>query len=83
MKNRTTELNILVVSILQIDNDAAAHAPTTFGELMKSFDIIARILQMLLGTSPPDSSYMRPGSRKPQTNKADHVSNQIQSMNYH
>jgi hypothetical protein len=62
MKNGTTELNILVVIILQIDNDAAAHAPTTFGELIKSFDSSPRILQMLQRTSPPDSSHMRPGS---------------------
>jgi hypothetical protein len=50
-KYRTTELKALPVIRWYMDDDAATRAPTTFGELMESYDIIPGLSQMPQGTS--------------------------------
>jgi len=67
-KYGTPEFRLPAVVQPQTDNDAAAPAPTTFGEPMECLDIVAGISQMLQGTSRPGSSHMRLGSAKPQSN---------------
>jgi len=61
----STELRVLEVVKLKIDDGAAAHAPTTFGERMECLDIVPGILQMPRVASQPGSSQMRLDSRKP------------------
>jgi len=62
----TTDSRFLEVVNLQMDDVAAAPAPTTVGEHMECIDIIPGILQMPQETSQPGSSCRRLGSRKPQ-----------------
>jgi hypothetical protein len=66
-KYGTTELRVLAVVEPQTMDDAPAPPPATFGELMKSFDIVPGISQRPQGTSRPGSSHMRLGSVKPQS----------------
>ena len=63
-----SELRVLAVIQPQTDDDIAAPAPRTFGDLMECLYIVPRILQMLQGTSPPGSSHIRLGSSKPLLN---------------
>ena len=65
----TTELKVPAVVKSHSDKDAANPAPSTFGELMESLDIIPGISQMPHGTSRPGSSHLRLGSGRPQSNK--------------
>ena len=67
-KYGTTELKVPAVVKPHTDNNAAIPAPSTFGELMESVDIIPGISQMPQGTSRPGSSHMRLGSGRPQLN---------------
>jgi len=67
-KYGTPELRVSAVVYTQMAHDAAAHAPTTFGELLDCLEIVPRISQIPQGTSPPGSSHMRLGSVKPQSN---------------
>jgi len=60
----TFELSVPAVVKPQMDQDVAAPAPTTFGELMECVDIVPGISQMLQGTSRPGSSHMWLGSGK-------------------
>jgi hypothetical protein len=64
----TTELKVRAVVKSHPDKDAAHPAPSSFGELMKSLDIIPEILQMPHGTSRPGSRHLRLGSGRPQSN---------------
>ena len=64
----TSELRIPTVVQPQTDDDTAAPAPMTFGELMESLDIVPGILQMAQETSRPGSGHMRLGSLKLQSN---------------
>jgi len=66
-KYGTSELMVQAVVQLQTDDDAAALAPTTFAELMESLEIVHGISQMRQGTSRPESSHIRLGSGKPQS----------------
>jgi len=66
-KYGTSESSIPAVIQLQTDDDAAAPAPTTFGEPMESLGIVPGILQMPQGTSRPGSSHMRLYCGKPQS----------------
>jgi len=50
-KYGTSELRVLAVVQLQSNDDAPAHPPTTFGELMASVDIVPGISQRPQGTS--------------------------------
>jgi len=52
----TSELRFLAVIEPQTDDDAAAPAPTSFGELMECVGIVSGISHMPRGTSPPGSS---------------------------
>ena len=61
-KYGTSELRVPAVVKPQTDDDAAEHAPTTFGELMECLDIVPGISQMPQGTSRPGSSHMSLGS---------------------
>jgi hypothetical protein len=65
----TTELKVPAVVKLHTDQDAVNPAPSTFGELMESLDIIPGISQMPHRTSRPGSSHLRLGSGRPQSNK--------------
>jgi len=68
-KYGTSELMVLAVVQLQMDDDdAAAPAPTTFGELMECLEIVPRISHVPQGTSRPGSSHTRLRSMKPQSN---------------
>ena len=58
-KYGTTELRVPVVIQPQTNDDAPAPPPATFGELMKSLDIVPGILQRLQGTSRSGSSHIR------------------------
>jgi len=62
------KLCVLAVVQPQTDEDAAALALKTFGELMECLDIVPGIPQMPQGTSRPGSSHMRLGSGKLQSN---------------
>jgi len=64
-----SELRVPAVVRPQANNDAAAPAHTTFGELMHCPDIVPGLSQILLGTSRPGSSHITLGSGKPQSNK--------------
>jgi hypothetical protein len=48
---------------------AAATAPTIFGELIESLDLISASSQIPQGTCRPGSGYMRIRSGKPHTKK--------------
>jgi len=61
----SSELKVLAVVKPQTNDDAAAPAPTTFGELMQFLDILPGILQMPQGTPRPGSIYIRLGFGKP------------------
>ena len=52
-KYGTSELRVPVVVQPQMDDDAVAPAPTTFGELIEGLDIVPGILQLRQGTSHP------------------------------
>jgi len=66
-KYGTSELSVPAVVQQQMNDDALAPLPTTFGELMEILDIVPGISQRLQGTSRPGSSYIRLGSVKPQS----------------
>jgi hypothetical protein len=63
----TAQWRVPAVVKPQTDQNDAAPALTTFGELMECPDIVPRRFQMPQGTSGPRSSYMRLGSGKPQS----------------
>jgi len=65
-KYSTSELRVPAVVQPQTDDDAAAPAPTTFGELMECLEIVPGRSQMLQGTSWPGSRHIRLGLVKPQ-----------------
>jgi len=67
MQYGTSELRVLAVVQPQTDDDAAAPAPTTFGELMVCLWIVPWISQLRQRTSQPGSSDIRLGSVKPQS----------------
>jgi len=67
-KYGTSELRVLEVVQLQTNDDYPLPRPKTFGELLDSLDIVLGILQMPQGTSRPESSHVRIGSVKPQSN---------------
>jgi len=69
-KYSTSELGVQPFVKPQTDNDAAAPAPTTFGELMECLDIVPSISPMLQGTSQPGSSHIWLGAGKPQSTKS-------------
>jgi len=69
-KYGTSELRVPAVVKRQTNQDVAAPALTTFGELMRCFDIVPGIAQMPPGTSRPGSSHMRLGSGNPQSDIA-------------
>jgi hypothetical protein len=60
-KYGTSYCRVPVVTKFQMDHDAAAPAPTSFGEVIKYLDIVPRISQMPQETSRPGSSYIRLG----------------------
>jgi hypothetical protein len=64
----TTELKVRAVVKSHSDKDAAHPAPSLFGELMESLDIIPEKLQMPHGTSRPGSRDLRLGSGRLQSN---------------
>jgi hypothetical protein len=66
-KYGTTKLSVPAVVQPQTMDDAPAHPPATFGELMGSLDIVPGISQRLQGTARPGSSHVRLGSVKPQS----------------
>jgi hypothetical protein len=57
----TTELQVLAGFKSHMDDEAANPAPSIFGDLMVSLDIIPGILQMPHGTFPQGSSHLRLG----------------------
>lgn len=65
----TAKLKILAMIDSTKDELTAAPPLTSFGELMGTFDIVPRILQMLHGTSQLGSSYMWLGSGKALSHK--------------
>jgi hypothetical protein len=69
MRSGNAELMVAAVIKSHTDKDVANSAPSTFGELMESLDIIPRISQMRHGTSQPRSCHLRRGSGRPQSNK--------------
>jgi hypothetical protein len=66
-KYGTTKLRVPAVVQPQTMDDAPAPPPATFGDLMKSPDIVPGISQKPQGTSRPGSSHIRPGSVKLQS----------------
>jgi len=66
-KYGTSELRVPAVIKPETDQDFAAPALTTFGEVLEYLDIVPRRSQMPQGTSQPGSSHMRLGSGKPQS----------------
>jgi len=62
------ELWVPAVITPQTEDDEVAPAPTSFGELMDSLDIVPGISQMPHGTPWLGSSQIRLGSRKRQSN---------------
>jgi hypothetical protein len=58
------ELCVPAVVQPQTDEDEAAPAPKTFGELMLGLDLVPGIPEMPQGTSRLQSSHMRLGSGK-------------------
>jgi hypothetical protein len=65
-KYGTIQLRVPAVVQPQINDDALAPLPATFGELMESLDIVPGISQRPQGTSQPGSSHVRLDSVKPQ-----------------
>jgi len=65
----TTELKVPAVIKSHTDKEAANPAPSKFGEVMESLDIIPGISRMPHGTSRPGSSHLRLGSGRLQLNK--------------
>jgi hypothetical protein len=65
----TTELEVSAVVKSHMDKHTASPAPSTFGELMESLDIIPGISQMPHEISRPGSSQLRLGSGRTQSNK--------------
>jgi len=68
MMYRISELRVPAIIQPQTDDDAAAPAPITFGELMESLEIVHGILQIPQGTSGLESNQIRLGLVKPQSN---------------
>ena len=66
-KYGTFDLRVPAVVQPQTNDDAPAPAPTTFGELMESLDIVPGISQRPEGTCQPGNSHIRLGSLKPQS----------------
>jgi len=64
---RTSELKVPAVIKSQTDHVAAAHPPTTFGELLQTLDTVPGISRMLQCTSRPGSSYMGVCTGKPKS----------------
>jgi len=69
MKYWTAELKVLAVVKPQIGMTAATPSPTTFGELMQTFDIVRGQSQMPAVTSRPGRSQMWLRSGNPQSPK--------------
>jgi len=67
-KYSTPELIVPAIVQQQMDDVAVAPARTIFGELMESLEIALGISQMPQGTSRPESSQIRLGSVKLQSN---------------
>jgi len=63
----TFELRVPAVVQPQMNDDAPAPPPTTFGELMECVDIVPGISQRPQGTPRPGSSHIQLGSVKPQS----------------
>jgi hypothetical protein len=66
-KYGTSWLRVAAVIQQQMNHDAAAPLPTTFGELIENLDIVTRISQRPQGTSQPGSSHINLGSETPQS----------------
>jgi len=66
-KYGTSGLKVQAVGQPQTNDDAQAPPPTTFGELMESFDIVPGISPRPEATSQPGSSDIRLGSVNPQS----------------
>jgi len=66
-KYGTPELRFPTIVQLQTDDNTAAPAPTTFGELMECLEIVPGISQISQGTSRPGSSHIRLGEVKLQS----------------
>jgi hypothetical protein len=64
----TTELKVLAVVQLQMDDEAPASPTTIFGMLMEYLNIVPGQLQMPQGTSRPGGSHIRLHWVKPQSN---------------
>jgi len=65
----STDLKVPTIVLSHTDKDVANPAPSAFGELMESLNIISGISQMAHGTSRPGSSHLWLGSGRPQSNK--------------
>jgi len=65
-KYGTSKLKVLAVVQLETADRNAVPAPTTFGELMESLEIVPGISQLPQGTSRPGSSHNRLGLVNPQ-----------------
>jgi len=63
-----SELRVPAVVQPHTDDDSAAPALTTFGEVKKCVEFVPGILQMPQGTSRPGSSHIRLGVVKLQSN---------------
>jgi len=63
------ELMVPVVTMLHPNDDAAALAPTTFGDLKENLDIVPRKSQRSQGTSRLGISHMSLDSGKQQSHK--------------
>ena len=63
----TSDLRVPAVVKPQTDDDAAAPAPTTCGELFECLGVVPGILQMPQGTSRPGSSHIWLASGKPKS----------------
>jgi len=64
-KHSSSSLRVPAVVEPQSNQDFAAPAPTTLGELIECLHIVPRILQMPQGTTRPESCHMRLGSANP------------------
>jgi len=67
-KYGTSELRVPAVVWPQTDDDTAAPAPTPFGVVMESLEMVPGVSQIPRRTSRPGSSYIRVGSVKLQSN---------------
>jgi hypothetical protein len=63
----TSELRVLAIVQLQMNNDPSTAAPKTFQEVMECLETVAGISQMLQQTSQPGGSHIRLGSVKLQS----------------